>query len=205
MSQVRQEQSAQLWYRSLCARGFHVVAMDSKPATSLHYSAEQVTWIEYDVSDPSHWARAISEIESRKLWGLVTVAAINRPGFIDEYSVEDWDQMMAVNVRGVFLAIRSCVPFMRANGGGSIVNLSSVSAFIGSVGGAAYHSTKGAVLSLSRSLAQELAPSNIRVNFGMSRWVDTPFTSAYLDAQSRSGFIQTEGREPACTRPHGNP
>jgi NAD(P)-dependent dehydrogenase (short-subunit alcohol dehydrogenase family) len=72
---------------------------------------------------------------------------------------------------------------MTAAGGGSIVNMASVSAFIGANDGAAYHTTKGAVLSLSRALAQELAPAGIRVNSLCPGWVDTPFTTAYLDAQ----------------------
>jgi NAD(P)-dependent dehydrogenase (short-subunit alcohol dehydrogenase family) len=114
---------------------------------------------------------------------LVTVAAINLTGAVDTLAVEDWDMMMAVNVRGVFLPIKHTVPHMKALGGGSIVNLCSVSAFVGSSGGSPYHTTKGAVLSMTRSLAQELAPHNIRINAVCPGWVDTPFTDAYINAQ----------------------
>ncbi len=112
---------------------------------------------------------------------LVTVAAINLNGAIDTLSVETWDKMMAVNVRGVFLAIKHCVPHMKQAGGGAIVNMCSVSAFIGSMDSAPYVTTKGAVLSMTYSIAQELAPHNIRANAVCPGWVDTPFTDGYID------------------------
>jgi NAD(P)-dependent dehydrogenase (short-subunit alcohol dehydrogenase family) len=121
---------------------------------------------------------------------LVTVAAVNITGRIDELRVEDWDEMMAVNVRGVFLPIKHCVPFMKALGGGAIVNMSSVSAFIGANGGAPYHTTKGAVLSMTRALAQELASFHIRVNAVCPGWVDTPFTDAYIERQPDPGALR---------------
>lgn len=112
---------------------------------------------------------------------LVTIAGININGHVDELRVEDWDTMMAVNVRGVFLAVKHVVPHMRAAGGGAIVNMSSVSAFVGSDDSAPYVTTKGAVLSFSRSIAGELAPSNIRVNAICPGWVNTPFTDRYIN------------------------
>jgi NAD(P)-dependent dehydrogenase (short-subunit alcohol dehydrogenase family) len=125
---------------------------------------------------------------------LVTVAAVNLTGPIEDLSVETWDTMMAVNVRGVFLPIKHVVPHMKTAGRGAIVNMCSVSAFIGSSGGAPYHTTKGAVLSMTRSLAQELAPHHIRVNSVCPGWVDTPFTDAYI-AQSP---------DPAALRAYAN-
>lgn len=136
-----------------------------------------------DVTDEGAWREVMASEEAAgtRITGLVTVAAINRTGLIEDYAVEDWDAMMAVNVRGPFLAAKHVLPILRRAGGGSIVNLSSVSAFVGSRGGAAYHATKGAVLSLGRSLALELAPIGIRVNSVCPGWVDTPFTDRFLD------------------------
>lgn len=175
--------------------GFHPIAVDSKAPNSNDLALGNVTSVVADVSDEAAWTDIASWIGAKTLRGLVTVAAINKTGPLVDYSVADWDKMMAVNVRGVFLSIRACVPHLAAAGGGSIVNLSSVSAFIGSFGGAAYHTTKGAVLSMSRSLALELAPMNIRVNSVCPGWVETPFTNAHINAQPDPEAARTRAEQ----------
>jgi len=82
--------------------------------------------------------------------------------------------MMAVNAAGPFLGIKHAVPAMRRNGGGSIVNVASVSAITAGNLGAAYHASKGAIRSLARSAAIQLAPDGIRVNTVFPGPVDTP-------------------------------
>jgi NAD(P)-dependent dehydrogenase (short-subunit alcohol dehydrogenase family) len=89
-----------------------------------------------------------------------------------------------VNVKGVFLAYKYAVPLMKAAGGGAIVNLSSVSALVGTSNSFAYHTSKGAVLSLSYATAQELAPFNIRVNAICPGWVDGGFTHQVMRSLS---------------------
>ena len=110
----------------------------------------------------------------------INAAGLLRVARIDEMAEEDWDQLMAVNVRGVFLTLKHTVPHLKTAGGGSIVNLSSVSAFVGTDGGVAYHTSKGAVYSLSLALAQELVPFGIRVNALCPGWVDAGFTHQAL-------------------------
>ena len=166
--------------RSVLSSGGGVVAVDLMTGTP----ERNVESLAFDVADERGWNTVLPHLEGRKVVGLVTVAALNRTGRLEDYSVADWDAMMAVNVRGVFLAMRTVIPFFRQSGEGTVVNLSSVSAFIGAVGGAAYHSTKGAIISLSRALAEELAPDGVRVNSVCPGWVDTKFTAAYLDAQA---------------------
>lgn len=174
--------------RMIVQRGGRVVLLDmpqSKGATLAESLGENARFIACDVKEERDVSAAVAEA-TRQVGPptlLVTVAAINITGAIESLSVDDWDLMMAVNVRGVFLPIKHVVPHMKAQGGGSIVNMCSVSAFVGSDGGAPYHTTKGAVLSMTRSLAQELAPSHIRINAVCPGWVDTPFTDAYIDAQ----------------------
>ncbi|MEA2289981.1 MAG: hypothetical protein QOD55_1978 [Solirubrobacteraceae bacterium] len=80
-----------------------------------------------------------------------------------EISVEEWDRVMAVNVRGPWLCARGVVPFMREHGG-SIVNVASVVAHIGTAGFAHYVASKAAVMGLTRALARELGPDRITVN-----------------------------------------
>jgi NAD(P)-dependent dehydrogenase (short-subunit alcohol dehydrogenase family) len=188
--------------RLLIERGAAVALLDT-PGSRAQALADEVgqaggraRFIPTDVSDEAQ-VRAALEQTAAQLGApslLVTVAAINRTGPIESYAVEDWDAMLAVNVRGVFLPIKHCVPHMKADGGGAIVNMSSVSAFIGSSGGAAYHTTKGAVLGMTRSLAQELAPHGIRINAVCPGWVDTPFTDQYIDSQP----------DPAALRAYAN-
>jgi NAD(P)-dependent dehydrogenase (short-subunit alcohol dehydrogenase family) len=79
-------------------------------------------------------------------------------------SIEEFDEVMAVNVRGVFVVCREAIAAMRQTGGGAIINIASVAALVGLPRSAAYAASKGAVLSLTRQLAREFAADGIRVN-----------------------------------------
>jgi NAD(P)-dependent dehydrogenase (short-subunit alcohol dehydrogenase family) len=124
---------------------------------------------------------------------LINIAGINHHSRVEAMDVAAWDRMMNINVRAMVLTMKHAVPFMEAHGG-AVVNMASVSAFVGSVGYAAYVTTKGAVISLTRSAAVELAPLGIRVNAVAPGWVDTPFTDAGIalapdPEQARAGAI----------------
>lgn len=95
---------------------------------------------------------------------LVNNAAIDVSGSIATGSEQDWDRCFAVNVTGIFLCSRAAVPHLVAAGSGSIVNLASVAGLVGVPNLAAYSASKGAVVSLTRSMALDLAPLGIRVN-----------------------------------------
>lgn len=173
----------------LASRGAAVALLDlsssqgAQVAAAIRESGGKAVFLPTDVREEAEVSAAI-ETTAQQLGAptlLVTVAAINLNGQIDTLSVETWDTMMAVNVRGVFLPIKHCVPHMKMAGGGAIVNMCSVSAFIGSMDSAPYVTTKGAVLSLTYSIAQELAPFNIRANAVCPGWVDTPFTDGYIE------------------------
>jgi NAD(P)-dependent dehydrogenase (short-subunit alcohol dehydrogenase family) len=95
--------------------------------------------------------------------------------------VDIWDQVMAVNVRGVFLGCKYGIPAMEAAGGGSIINISSFVALVGcSVPQDAYTASKGAVLSLTRSLAVQFGPKGIRTNAICPGPVETPLLMDWL-------------------------
>jgi NAD(P)-dependent dehydrogenase (short-subunit alcohol dehydrogenase family) len=165
-------------------------------AASIREAGGKAAFFPADVSDEGQVSAAMTGAAAQlgRPTLLATIAAINLNGQIDTLSVETWDKMMAVNVRGVFLAIKHTVPHLKAAGGGAIVNMCSVSAFIGSMDSAPYVTTRGAVFGLSRSLAQELAPHGIRVNSVAPGWVDTPFTDAYIE----------KSPDPATLRAHAN-
>lgn len=135
------------------------------------------TFIACDVSDETSVGAAIAQIAAAGtgIDALVNIAGINVFARVEEMTVEQWDRMMAVNVTGMFLMMKHCIPHMKH--GSAVVNMGSVSAFVGSDGYAAYVTTKGAVLSLTKSAALELAPLGIRVNAVAPGWVDTRFTS----------------------------
>ncbi len=121
---------------------------------------------------------------------LVNAAGILRQGRVDAMLETDWDDLMNVNVKGVFLACKYAVPAIKLAGRGSIINLSSVSAFVGSDGSFAYSASKGAVLSLTYGIAQELGGFGIRVNAICPGWVDAGFThQAMRQASDPSGLI----------------
>ena len=139
-----------------------------------------------DVRDADSLTQAIetATAELGPLTGLVNAAGILRVSRIEEMKESDWNDIQSVNVLGTFLATKAAIPFLKAAGGGTIVNISSVSAYIGSDGGAAYSATKGAVLSFTYGAAGELAPDRIRVNAVCPGWVDGGFThQAMADAE----------------------
>jgi NAD(P)-dependent dehydrogenase (short-subunit alcohol dehydrogenase family) len=111
---------------------------------------------------------------------LVNNAAIQVCKPIVETTVEEWDAVMASNLRSVFLFVKLAHPLMKAAGGGAIVNVSSVHAIQTSANIAAYAASKGGLLALTRAMAIEFAPDDIRVNAILPGAVDTPMLRAGL-------------------------
>jgi NAD(P)-dependent dehydrogenase (short-subunit alcohol dehydrogenase family) len=100
---------------------------------------------------------------------------------VTDTTVDVWDQVMAVNVRGVFLGCKYAIPAMETGGGGSIINVASFVALVGcSVPQDAYTASKGAVLSLTRSLAVQFGPKGIRTNAICPGPVETPLLMDWL-------------------------
>ncbi|WP_246688415.1 SDR family NAD(P)-dependent oxidoreductase [Mesorhizobium sp. CU2] len=96
-------------------------------------------------------------------------------------ALADWDALMAVNARGVYLATRFAIPHLRKAGGGSIVNTASLAAKRGGPGITAYAASKGAVMAFTTASALELAADNIRVNSICPGFIDTPFNNPAID------------------------
>jgi NAD(P)-dependent dehydrogenase (short-subunit alcohol dehydrogenase family) len=105
---------------------------------------------------------------------LVNSAGIQRYGTVVETEEEVWDEVLDVNLKGIYLASRYAIPEMRRRGGGAIVNLSSVQAFASQTGVAAYTASKGGINALTRAMALDHAEENIRVNAICPASVDTP-------------------------------
>jgi len=150
--------------RRLVDDGAQVVALDL-PGTAIPDSNPQIAPIEGDVAEAEDWQRAVELARSRfgRLDILVNNAGIS--GFIGplvDYPVESFDQVMAVNARGVFLGMKHSAPAM--GDGGSIVNISSISGIGGGANTLAYTASKHAVIGMTKLAAIEFAPRRIRVN-----------------------------------------
>ena len=125
------------------------------------------TYINLDVTDEDAWKRAVDTAVERygKVDILVNNAGIAFWTFGDDASVEDWDTVMDINAKGVFLGTKAVIPAMRDAGGGSIVNISSISGMIGQATiHPGYNASKGAVRLLTKSTAIQYAKEGIRCN-----------------------------------------
>ena len=144
-------------------------------------------FVPLDVSNEGAWQRAVSEAVSRfgKLDILVNNAGIYRAHDVLETTSAEWDQVMDINAKGVFLGTKHAIPEMRKAGGGSIVNISSVAGLVGSKETTAYTASKGAVRLLTKSTAIQYASEGIRANSIHPGTIETPMTERLLADQAR--------------------
>ena len=142
-----------------------------------------VRFIHCDVADEASVASMTAEAVDwlGGLDGLVNNAGLQLAGPLANFETRGWDRLMAVNVRGVFLATREAVPHLKAAGGGSIVNTASLAAKRGGPGISAYAASKGAVMAFTTATALELAPHGIRANSVCPGFIDTPFNQPAID------------------------
>lgn len=161
------------------AEGANVVAADLRvgaDAAAGKSPPERITQITLDVTAEADWARCLSSISER--WGrlhiLVACAGISRATPVAEMLIKEWRKVLAVNLDGVFLGVRACVPLIRKAGGGSIVIVSSASGIKAAPGASAYAASKAALRGFAKSIAAELGPQNIRVNTVFPGAVRTP-------------------------------
>jgi NAD(P)-dependent dehydrogenase (short-subunit alcohol dehydrogenase family) len=123
---------------------------------------------------------------------MVNNAGVAVPGSVTGISEDDWDRVLAVNLKSVWLGMRFAVPPLRASGGGAIVNMSSVQALLGFPGWAAYAATKGAIISLTRQASVEYAADGIRVNCIAPGTIMTPMNERiFRTAPDRQALIDS--------------
>jgi NAD(P)-dependent dehydrogenase (short-subunit alcohol dehydrogenase family) len=146
-----------------------IADIDAKSAqettSTIHGKGGAAHFVHADISKESD-AQNISE-EAVKTFGRVDILVNNAATFVlkgFDATVEDWQRSLAVNVIGTAMVTKYAVERMKASGGGAIVNLASISSFVAQPNFFAYSSTKAAILQLTRNMAMDLAPFNIRVN-----------------------------------------
>ena len=138
-----------------------------KVEAEIRATGGQATYVHLNVTREADWRAAVTTAVQTygKLDVLVNNAGILFRAKIEDTTEADWDRIMAVNVKGVFLGTKCAIPAMRQAGGGSIINISSTAGLVGAPGGtAAYTATKGAVRLFTKSTAIQHAKENIRCN-----------------------------------------
>ncbi|MBN2537393.1 glucose 1-dehydrogenase [candidate division WOR-3 bacterium] len=141
-----------------------------------------------DVADPEDVKRVFGEVKEEfgRLDVLVNNAGIAGPDKpTHKLTVDDWDRVLNVNVKGVFLGTKHAVPLMRENGGGSIVNLSSIYGIVGGQDNPPYHASKGAVRLMTKTDALLYAEDGIRVNSVHPGFIWTPMVQGLAEGMDK--------------------
>jgi len=169
------------------AQGAHVSILELNEAAGMAVADEiranggSVQCIPCDVSEREQVERAFAvACESRKLDILVNNAGISHVGNVQQTTDDDMDKLYRVNVKSVYLCLQAGVERMLAGGGGVILNLASIASLAGLKDRFAYSMSKGAVLTMTYSVAIDYIGSNIRCNCVCPARVHTPFVDGYL-------------------------
>ena len=170
---------------NLSAAGNHVVILDrseeagESTATQIKSDGGSAEVIACDVSSTDSVKAAFDKLE--KVHILVNNAGIASIGNVEACEPDELDRVYNVNVKGVYLCLYNAIPKMLASGGGSIVNLASIASKIGIMDRFAYSMSKGAVYTMSLSIARDYIDKGIRCNCVCPARVHTPFVDSYLE------------------------
>ena len=200
------------------AEGAQVFAADLTPQGSLDkHNDDGSHFIKMDVSSERDVTDAMTQIEqdAGKLDILVNAAGIEIEKTIEETSLEEWNRSFAVNCTGTFLTSKYALPLLRnASASGtsaSVINFGSYDGFIADPGLAAYCATKGAVHALTRAMACDHGPENIRVNAICPGYIDTPMLQSFFTGDGSGGggksidALQQAVRDVHPIRSYGTP
>ena len=177
----------------LAERGARVIALDLDPTAEFSNSA--VDYRRLDVSDERQWDELVSSLDGTAVHGLVNNAGVTWRSRIGEMSRVDWDRVLAVNLTGAMLGIRTLLPLMGT--GASIVNVGSTAALIGHYP-VAYTVSKWGLRGLTHSVATELGPRGIRVNIVHPGFIETDMTSGAPPAMLQAHLTLTPLERPGA-------
>ena len=174
------------------SKGWQVIGVDRAPFGE-GFPGDGL-FIQSDISDGENMESIFNQAKAYtgELFALVNNAAIQVAKPLLETSVEEWDSVMASNLRSVFLGTKLAHPLLKTSGAGAVVNVSSVHAVATSADIAAYAASKGGMLAFTRAIAIEFAPDNIRANAILPGAVDTPMLRAGLSRGHVTGSDITQ-------------
>lgn len=173
--------------RALCARGATVALTYSGSADAASRVVDEVTAaggtalaLQSDVSEPASCTALVDDVVRRyeRLDILVNNAGIARDGLLVRMSDEDWDAVLRTNLTGAFSMTRAAGKVMMRARSGAIVNISSVIGLVGNAGQVNYAAAKAGLIGMTKSVAKELAPRNIRANAIAPGFIETDMTAA---------------------------
>jgi len=173
---------------ALARQGAHVGILEKSPEAGLavrdeiHDAGGHATAYVCDVTNEAQVKTVVARLVEAHgaVHILINNAGIAHIGTIETTSEADLDRIYGVNVKGIFHCIRAVLPFMKAAGGGSIINIASVASLVGIADRFAYSMSKGAVLTMTYSVAKDYLAHGIRCNSVAPARVHTPFVDGYL-------------------------
>jgi len=151
--------------------------------SDINESGGEALYVHLDVTSKDDWDSAVKQTLDNfgGLDILVNNAGISQRKLVHETTVDEWDRVQDINSKGVFLGTKAVIPAMRAGGGGSIVNISSIAGIVGLTSSASYSASKGAVRLLTKSTAVQYGPERIRCNSVHPGFIDTEMNRAWLE------------------------
>ena len=154
----------------------------NQTVTDIHDAGNEAIYVQTDVTISDNTERMVTETVSTygKLDILLSSAGIAMRLPVADLPEADWHRCLDVNLTGVYLCAKAAIPEMRRNGGGSIINLSSIYGLVGADVRAAYVASKGGVTNLTRGMALDYAEENIRINCICPGFVETPLVAGVV-------------------------
>ncbi len=185
--------------KTFALHGYATVGLDILPegegiADEILKEAGEAVFMLCDVADEEQVARCIAQVGEK--YGRVD-ALVNNAGVVlvkpfDQITWEEFQRTLNINLGGHFLLCKYVLPYMKKQKSGAIVNMGSVSGHVGQMDHVMYGATKGAIIAMTRALAWELAPYNIRVNSISPGSVDTPMLRGDIDLESKRSGVPFE-------------
>lgn len=171
------------------ASGAHVICADVAQSQALPSGCE------FQALDVTDWEMTQALVEKilaqhGAVDGLVTSAGISRVGNLQEMTLQEWEQVLQVNLTGTMLSARAVAAHMKQRKQGSIVSIASINGILGNPSNLAYCTSKGAVIQMVRSLAADLGPHGVRINAISPGLIHTPMTAGLDQSPAYNGFVK---------------
>ena len=157
-------------------------------------TGDGVLFVQADLSWPQDIANAVATVTERfgGLDILVNNAGIMFEKTVEEMTEQDWDRMMAINLKAPFLLTRAAMPHLRRRGGGSIVNIGSIEGLGSNPGHPAYSASKAGIHGFTAAVAVDHGPEGIRCNAIAPGWINSDLSEIYIESMADSGRVRRE-------------